>query len=55
LFSARAALGATPIGGAPQVFQKMIEDDYYNWGKVIRAAARPRTQNPAELNRLFPL
>jgi len=33
-----AALGATPIGGPPQVFQKMIDDDYYNWGKVIRAA-----------------
>jgi tripartite-type tricarboxylate transporter receptor subunit TctC len=33
-----AALGATPIGGAPQVFQKMIDDDYHNWGKVIRAA-----------------
>jgi hypothetical protein len=31
-------LGAAPIGGAPQVFQKMIDDDYYNWGKVIRAA-----------------
>ena len=33
-----AALGASPIGGTPQVFQKMIDDDYYNWGKVIRAA-----------------
>jgi tripartite-type tricarboxylate transporter receptor subunit TctC len=33
-----AALGASPIGGPPQVFQKMIDDDYYNWGKVIHAA-----------------
>ena len=34
----RAAAGATPIGSVPAVFQKMIDDDYYNWGKVIRAA-----------------
>jgi tripartite-type tricarboxylate transporter receptor subunit TctC len=33
-----ATLGATPIGGPPQAFQKMIDDDYNNWGKVIRAA-----------------
>lgn len=29
---AGAALGAAPIGDAPRVFQKMIGDDYYNWG-----------------------
>ncbi len=32
------SLGALPIGGAPQVFQKMIEADYENWGRVIRSA-----------------
>lgn len=33
-----AALGATPIGGAPRVFQAMIDNDYQVWGKVIHAA-----------------
>lgn len=32
-----AAPGAVPIGGGPQVFQKMIESDYEMWGKVIRS------------------
>ena len=29
--------GAILIGGGPQVFQKMIESDYVNWGKVIHS------------------
>jgi tripartite-type tricarboxylate transporter receptor subunit TctC len=33
-----AALGATPIGGPPRVFQAMIDGDYHTWGRVIRAA-----------------
>jgi tripartite-type tricarboxylate transporter receptor subunit TctC len=33
-----AALGATPIGGPAQVYQKMIDDDYHVWGRAIRAA-----------------
>jgi tripartite-type tricarboxylate transporter receptor subunit TctC len=32
------ALGAQKIGGAPGVFQKMIQDDYQLWGEVIRKA-----------------
>lgn len=33
-----SSLGAAPIGGSPQAFQKMIDTDYETWGKVIRAA-----------------
>jgi tripartite-type tricarboxylate transporter receptor subunit TctC len=33
-----AALGAERIGGAPGIFQKMINDDYLLWGDVIRKA-----------------
>ncbi|WP_205960467.1 Bug family tripartite tricarboxylate transporter substrate binding protein [Ramlibacter henchirensis] len=33
-----AGLGAEKIGGAPAVFQKMINDDYQLWGEVIRKA-----------------
>ncbi len=32
-----ASLGAIPVGGPPQVFQKMIETDYETWGGVIRS------------------
>ena len=33
-----ASLGATPIGGPAQVYQKMIDNDYEIWGRTIRAA-----------------
>lgn len=33
-----ASLGASPIGGPAQVYQKMIADDYEIWGRTIRAA-----------------
>lgn len=33
-----AALGADPIGGPPQAYQKMIDDDYAVRGRTIRAA-----------------
>ena len=32
------AQGSLPIGGSPQVFQKMIEKDNAVWGKVIKEA-----------------
>ena len=31
-------LGATPIGSTPEVFAKLIADDYDKWGPVIKAA-----------------
>lgn len=33
-----SSLGATPIGGPAQVYQKMVDDDYEIWGRTIRAA-----------------
>jgi len=33
-----SSLGASPIGGPPEVYQKMIRDDYEIWGRTIRAA-----------------
>ena len=33
-----ASIGATPIGGTSQAFQKLIEDDLEAVGKVIRSA-----------------
>jgi tripartite-type tricarboxylate transporter receptor subunit TctC len=33
-----AGLGAEKIGGAPAVFQKMINEDYQLWGEVVRKA-----------------
>jgi tripartite-type tricarboxylate transporter receptor subunit TctC len=33
-----AALGATPMGGSAQAYQKMISDDYEIWGRAIRNA-----------------
>jgi tripartite-type tricarboxylate transporter receptor subunit TctC len=32
------SLGSLPIGGGPQIFQSMIENDYKVWGKVIKEA-----------------
>lgn len=34
-----ASLGAQKIGGAPAVFQKMIDADHQLWGEVIRKAS----------------
>jgi tripartite-type tricarboxylate transporter receptor subunit TctC len=31
-------LGATPIGSSPEVFSKLIRDEYEKWGPVIKAA-----------------
>ena len=31
-------LGATPIGSAPDVFAKLIRDEYEKWGPIIKAA-----------------
>ena len=31
-------LGATPIGSAPEVFAKLIRDEYEKWGPIIKAA-----------------
>lgn len=33
-----AALGASPMGGSAQAYQKLIADDYEGWGRAIRAA-----------------
>jgi len=33
-----ALLGAEKIGGPPEAFEKMIQDDYRLWGEVIRKA-----------------
>ncbi len=32
------ALGATPIGGSPEVFAALIRSDYEKWGPIIQAA-----------------
>jgi tripartite-type tricarboxylate transporter receptor subunit TctC len=32
------ALGATPIGSAPEVFAALIRSDYEKWGPIIKAA-----------------
>lgn len=37
-----STLGATPAGGSPQMFQKIIRDDYEVWGRVIRQAGIDR-------------
>lgn len=31
-------LGATPIGSSPEVFEKLIHDEYVKWGPIIKAA-----------------
>ena len=31
-------LGATPIGSSPEVFAKLIRDEYEKWGPIIKAA-----------------
>jgi len=31
-------LGATPIGSSPEVFAKLIRDEYDKWGPIIKAA-----------------
>jgi tripartite-type tricarboxylate transporter receptor subunit TctC len=31
-------LGATPIGSSPEVFEKLIRDEYDKWGPIIKAA-----------------
>ena len=31
-------LGATPIGSTPEVFTKLIHDEYVKWGPIIKAA-----------------
>ena len=31
-------LGATPIGSSPEVFAKLIRDEYDKWGSIIKAA-----------------
>jgi len=31
-------LGATPIGSSPEVFAKLIRDEYDRWGPIIKAA-----------------
>lgn len=33
-----SSLGASPIGGSAQVYQKMINDDYEIWGRIIGTA-----------------
>ena len=32
------ALGATPIGSAPDEFAALIRSDYEKWGPIIKAA-----------------
>ena len=32
------ALGATPIGSAPEEFAALIRSDYEKWGPIIKAA-----------------
>ena len=32
------SLGATPVGGTPEAFAKLIQDDHDKWGPVIQAA-----------------
>ena len=32
------ALGATPIGSAPEEFAALIRSDYEKWGTIIKAA-----------------
>jgi len=31
-------LGATPVGSSPEVFEKLIHDEYVKWGPIIKAA-----------------
>jgi tripartite-type tricarboxylate transporter receptor subunit TctC len=31
-------LGATPVGSTPEVFDKLIRDEYEKWGPIIKAA-----------------
>jgi tripartite-type tricarboxylate transporter receptor subunit TctC len=31
-------LGATPIGSSPEIFAKLIRDEYEKWGPIIKAA-----------------